>query len=68
MANESKPSRTQVEDLQISETELTTEEARKVQGGKAANDRPKLGEADKLTATAQTRTGPSGYPKKDFAD
>ena len=33
--NEQKPNRTKIEDLEPSETELTTEEARKVQGGKA---------------------------------
>lgn len=31
-----KPSRTQVEDLKSSETELTTEEARRVKGGDSA--------------------------------
>lgn len=33
MANESKPSRTQVEDLPMNETDLTADEARKVKGG-----------------------------------
>lgn len=64
MAKKAKPSRTQVEDLEVSATELTTEKARKVKGGKGTGD-PQS--ENNLLPTTQTRTGPTGTPKKSFA-
>lgn len=65
MAKKAKPSRTQVEDLEVSANELTTEKARKVKGGKGTND-PQS--ENNLPLTKQTRTGQTGTPKRSFGE